>query len=569
MGRNIYLRYIGGRYVFRKRVPTALAEHLGRREFVLSLGRCSFSEARRTALALALEIDELASEAIMSSSIDRRRLEDIARAWFSDSVKGFRKTWDSQTAFDPKNVSDTISQTDASREQWQQMLGQKTFEPFLVNAAREIFERRGINLLPESEDSVLATQLIARAAIEICRYKVALLKGDMTYRVGDEFFTKPPEDGTISSPLFSEALQRYIEEKSHKGDWRPEMVRDIEYLKRLLTGLIGDRALAGYSRSDFSHFCQLLQSLPKNTGKSAQLRGLTPKEMVELAARDSSIPCLSAKTVSKHMANLSGFMKWATKQGFCTENIAAEIYSKPKTKRASEERDAWSPDDLRRLFTSPIYQGAKSRHFWREPGKVITRNARYWAPLLAAFHPLRLEEIAQLRIVDIKEEDGVTYLDIHDRAPLEEQHYKLPPRKLKSKAALRLMPLHPLVLELGFIQHAIKSAAAKSPLIFPELKPYGAGKRLGGKLSKDFPLLFQSLGLNLQFHGLRHTSSTALKRAGVHPDIIDQLSGHEIQGMRGRYGKPLGLQELHQAISAIQYPGIEVGIFIGTGNNDT
>ena len=68
------------------------------------------------------------------------------------------------------------------------------------------------------------------------------------------------------------------------------------------------------------------------------------------------------------------------------------------------------------------------------------RPIRYWGPLLALFHGLRLGEVAGLQIGDVGEEAGSPIL-----------HIRAGQRQLKTRSARRDIPMHPALIRLGFM----------------------------------------------------------------------------------------------------------------------
>lgn len=74
---------------------------------------------------------------------------------------------------------------------------------------------------------------------------------------------------------------------------------------------------------------------------------------------------------------------------------------------AENKRDPFAMDQLRKLFIAPLYTGCQNdRNGWAKPGNNVIRRARFWAPLIALFSGLRLNEICQLWSDDIIEIDG-------------------------------------------------------------------------------------------------------------------------------------------------------------------
>jgi hypothetical protein len=53
-----------------------------------------------------------------------------------------------------------------------------------------------------------------------------------------------------------------------------------------------------------------------------------------------------------------------------------------------------------------------------------------------------------------------------------------PPRRLKNKSAVRLVPIHRELLRLGFLQYVAQRQSAGDERIFPNLEPGGADGRL-------------------------------------------------------------------------------------------
>src|SRR5207249_331618 len=101
--------------------------------------------------------------------------------------------------------------------------------------------------------------------------------------------------------------------------------------------------------------------------------------------------------------------------------------------RQREVRLPYSPADLERIFAVER-KGA----------------ANYWLPYLALYTGARLEELAQLRVVDVKIEDGIAYLDIHG----------LDGRRVKTRSPERKVPLHPELLRIGLLRYVEEQRAA-------------------------------------------------------------------------------------------------------------
>ena len=115
-----------------------------------------------------------------------------------------------------------------------------------------------------------------------------------------------------------------------------------------------------------------------------------------------------------------------------------------------DDQDKFAPfsrDDLRRIFAGPVWQGCQSAGRRTRPGDLVIKDALYWLPLIAAYTGARREEIAGLAPEDIVTEDGIAAF--HFR-PTEI-------RRLKNRPSQRKVPIHPHLLELGFMEHVAQA----------------------------------------------------------------------------------------------------------------
>jgi integrase len=179
---------------------------------------------------------------------------------------------------------------------------------------------------------------------------------------------------------------------------------------------------------------------------------------------------------------------------------------------------------------------------------IHIRDHRYYLPLLGAYAGLRLEEGCQLHVADVESEDGIRFLDISPGDG----------KQLKSRAAVRRVPLHPVLIAAGFLRHVEDARRNGSVLVFPELagRRGGPDKRLGAAVTKTFTAYRRAIGQyepGRDFHALRHSFTTALEEAAVPRPIIDELTGHEGTGETSRYAKGASLKVLTEAVSRLDY----------------
>jgi integrase len=145
-------------------------------------------------------------------------------------------------------------------------------------------------------------------------------------------------------------------------------------------------------------------------------------------------------------------------------------------------------------------------------------------------------------------EDGIAFLAIRPGDG----------KQLKSRAAVRRVPLHPVLIGAGFLRHVEEARRNGSVLLFPELdgRRGGPDKRLGAMVTKTFTAYRRFIGQyerGRDFHALRHSFTTALEDAAVSRQFIDELTGHEGAGETSRYVKGASLKVLAEAASRLDY----------------
>jgi hypothetical protein len=85
-----------------------------------------------------------------------------------------------------------------------------------------------------------------------------------------------------------------------------------------------------------------------------------------------------------------------------------------------------------------------------DPGTVLVRDHRYWVPLVALFSDARLNELEQLEVTDVQEGTGVTVLKI---TTLWDGDDPGDEKLIKTVAGERIVPIHPELMRLGFLDY--------------------------------------------------------------------------------------------------------------------
>lgn len=242
-----------------------------------------------------------------------------------------------------------------------------------------------------------------------------------------------------------------------------------------------------------------------------------------------------------------GILKTIFNSAINKELLAANptAFFKLPHKRPYKPRVGFSLEDLESIFRSPVYtQG----YLPLGGGRI----AAFWLPLMALFTGARLEELAQLRVSDVKiAKDHGHYLIISDLGN--------PTAKLKNAQSRRNIPIHPILIACGFLQHVKER---HSGYLFPDLKMDPRGKR-SGYFSNWFSVyLRKKVGITdtrKVFHSFRHTFKDLCRTCGIEESVHDALTGHTTSSVSRQYGNDqFPMPPLFNAIGHFEIAGLDL-----------
>jgi len=130
-------------------------------------------------------------------------------------------------------------------------------------------------------------------------------------------------------------------------------------------------------------------------------------------------------------------------------------------------------------------------------------------------------------------------------------------KAIKTASSERFVPIHSLLIKLGFLDYVEQQRQAGHKRLFPELKRDKHHKRFGTSISKKLNHYRKDLGIFVEgkaSHSMRHSFDTMLINNDVPVVRVKELMGHEQNGeTTNRYYKGAKLQKLKEAIEKIDY----------------
>ena len=122
----------------------------------------------------------------------------------------------------------------------------------------------------------------------------------------------------------------------------------------------------------------------------------------------------------------------------------------------------------------------------------------------------------------------------------EEGEYTEEVTKVKSPYSERDIPLHPILIDLGFVRYVQKMKKLGHERVFHELRQLISSKNIFHKnVSRWFnerylkKIGLKNDGRKISFHSFRHSMETHLTNKNVNSRFIDYLQGHSLRGVGG------------------------------------
>jgi integrase len=162
---------------------------------------------------------------------------------------------------------------------------------------------------------------------------------------------------------------------------------------------------------------------------------------------------VSSKTARDRFDYIKGFLNFASRELELLPKNPWEGLAIEHT--TTTPRRPWSGEQLAALFSKPLFTRYELSQDWHAGG-----DAAYWIPIMGIYTGARVGELCQLAMADIETVDGVPVIRITDQG--EEQ-------SVKTEAGRRVVPVHPELIRLGFLDYvsALRETGAKR--LFPAL----------------------------------------------------------------------------------------------------
>jgi integrase len=517
-------------------VPRAVRAKIGKSAIVESLHTQSLQEAQQRRWARVQEWTQAFERAATGTPLTLAEIDAEAREAYRSTLEFMEK---SAVLLFP-SPEDAILSAEIAHK----MLGEATDFALVMSDMEAVARRTGVTLEPGSDTWLLMGQALVKANLAALAGRLRALRGEPS----DEPITflgakgidpltlrpvavqpKPPairlrgQDGMN----FSEAAALFLVERQRDPRARlTEAVRlQHQTIHRLFADYANDPPLAAVTRATAADFLAKVSGLNPRWGQQS---GAREKTLEGLLAKSGDGAGLSNRSVKRYAVSLAMVWKYADRTGRFEGRNPFEGQSRPASSKG------WQPytiEELNRLF-----------------GNLPASRLNSWIPLIALFSGMRVNEICQLRVEDVRQEAGVHFFDVWEGDG----------QTIKTQAGVRRVPIHSELMRVGFLAYR---AELEEGQLFPALRPGGPDRKPSWNFSKRFTIYRRSVGVDrpgVSFHSFRKNVVTALDNAGVPQHDIAAVIGHERGFTLDTYSGGKGLATLKEIVERVTYPGLVI-----------
>ena len=533
-------------YCFRMKVPKSLQKTICKKELRYSLGTGILSDAKAKARYLAgkaqLLFRDMHTAHFKDMNLTNHQIQSMIKKFMQELITNYDKPVINSAHTDGYKEKAAFSSQDGLEETIEFMDDIKADLNLKLHTGKySLAERKADRLL--SEDGCIESDIdkaspqylslcrgVYRAMIKGLEYRQNQLSGefsdDLERELDSIINSNHDIDHTEHTPLADEInaqspkehivtlgqlMKEFVAAKKKK--WVPGAEEGFETTKKLIDQFLGiNTPIHAIKRQQVRDFRDTLQCLPLRFTQS-QHRNLSASEIRALELPTTEV--ISGSRVNSHLSYLTSMFNWAIKEkDYITSNPAMGM----KVEEDKKSYDPFSKSDIVKIFSCDPFRKAKYPY-------------QFWLPILGLYTGARREELCNLYEDDIKQDDGIWYIDIRQNRP---------DKRIKGKAGSpseRKVPLHPFVIELGFIEYVKTRKAGR---LWPELNNNNQSQKYGVYFGKRFnDTVLKKTGIkptkeqqqqgagNKTFHSFRHTVITHLINLDLNIIKIKDVVGHE------------------------------------------
>ncbi|TCS64684.1 site-specific integrase [Varunaivibrio sulfuroxidans] len=409
-------------------------------------------------------------------------------------------------------------------------------------------------------------EFMRRALLEVYRRAQARHNQDFSQSHYDTLFAPSASNGARATPLMplSKVCDEYIEDYERMAETkniRNKRRRDKRVGADLILEVMGkDTPIQDVTRKMCREFVDALSKLPPNRRKRFKK---LPLAKVLAKAEKQGLSPMKWETQNSYLSTLNKVLDFARMEGYIDSNPAEGLMPLAISVPDEEKRDPFTLEQLQAIFNAPIYTGCvDDDRGLNKPGPNHPKRSRFWLPLISLFSGMRMNEVCQFNLDDLKcTEAGTHYFHVFPNTK---------DQRVKNKSSRRMFPVHPILIRIGLLDYIEDLRAKGETKAFPEIPVPKSGYR-SDVFTKRFASFQKGVGIprkvgtfpnerSYSFHSFRHNFRDELRRIEAPVEIIERLGGWTSgdTAVHKKYGKGHEADHLYKYVKRIGYPGLDL-----------
>lgn len=386
------------------------------------------------------------------------------------------------------------------------------------------------------------------ALIDALLRQIDDLKGTVGYQPSASLIHDGWKGKAPQRLLFSQVVQKYLDDcpaDAHSTREHKESTYD------LFKQIMGDLPFKSIGIVQARRFKSCLLKLPANAKRVLNVTSFEGIDWDKLKTEKPQHP----RTINNRLCYLGVFFNWAKKAGYYHEqNPFSGLLISKSQKVISSRCHPFKLEELKALFLSPVFTGSIGEEWAKrlQKGDSLIQDNLYWVPLIGLYSGMRLNEICQLYVADIRQEDGIHIFDVNDDGQ---------DKALKTPTSRRIIPIHKELIKRGLLDYTAQMRSVGHQRLFADIPMGAATKNYSSTFTKRFWRLLNALKLKkrgLCFHSLRHTFIDGMRNSSVERSIVMTITGHQSsKEVHDRYGYGYNLSILNESINKLSFPALE------------
>jgi integrase len=363
------------------------------------------------------------------------------------------------------------------------------------------------------------------------------------------------EVSTVTGAKLSQALALYLEPQGKKRRHLAKGRQDDAGTVRFAIDFLEDPLFDAVTPQDWKRLDEAMTDIPNRKNIPEAHRGSLHMRYL-YAQKHGWLKLLRASitTVKGYQGKMSKFVAWAIKENLY-HGKAPKFECIDEDNLAALPRDAFDDAELIKLISLPLFTGCANAFRVFKSGKYFLQTHIYWGYLILILTGMRPGEVGQLQCADLMSDGENFFFDLRPYNARNGRVAIKDLRNLKTNSSGRIVPIHPLLIDLGLLDRMNELMAAGEERLFPEWEVYkrpDGGLRWSQPMSKSWRYVKTLLKISradLTLYSTRHLMGDWLDAAGVAQRTRDRILGHA-SAVPGRYGRKSRIDP--QQIAAIE-----------------